>query len=262
MRVIPILIFVCGLLAALPNTVRAAGESDNLGQDATRPRSRLDLRVKYEQITSDLELVKLTARVDHPILFDNGWKLNTRISQGFFFSDLPSSDNLDGQTEEGFGDLLTQAFFIPPSKGKTSIGFGLRTIFPIATQDQLGTGKYSLVPIGVVLHFPSWLPPGSFLGMGVRNQFGFGGDDDRDDIAELQVVPILNIRLPGKSFVGFFPTIRRDWKDGHDFAFPFDIEFGRAIGNGKVGSLRFQTPMIDDRDRSDWSLEARVTFLF
>jgi hypothetical protein len=262
MRTFPKAILASVLVAATATTVFAAEESDNLGQDATRPRSRLDLRAKYEQITSDLELIKLTARVDHPILLGNGWKLNTRISQGLFFSDLPSSDNLDGETEEGFGDLLTQAFFIPPSKGKTSVGFGLRTVFPTATQDQLGTGKYSVVPIGVVLHFPSWLPPGSFFGLGMRNQFGFGGDDDRDDIAELQLVPILNIRMPGNSFVAFFPTIRRDWKDDHDFTFPFDMELGRAIGDGKVGSLRFQTPMIDKRDRSDWSLEARVTFLF
>jgi hypothetical protein len=115
----------------------------------SRPRpdaAALEVRlwVKYQQITSDLELVKLTTRVDHPIVLDNGWKLNTRISQGFFFSDLPGPENRNGNTDDGFGDLLTQAFFILPSKGKTSFGFGLRAIFPVATQDQFGTGKYTL----------------------------------------------------------------------------------------------------------------------
>jgi hypothetical protein len=176
------------LLSGACDICAAEGKS-NLGQDPTRPRSRLDLRVKYQQITSDLELVKLTARVDHPIALDNGWKLNTRISQGFFFSDLPGPDNRNGNTDEGFGDLLTQAFFIAPSKGKTSFGFGLRTIFPVATQAQFGTGKYSLVPIGFASYFPDWLPKGSFVGMGVRNEFGFGGDDNREDIRELQLVP-------------------------------------------------------------------------
>jgi hypothetical protein len=249
------------LLSGACDICAAEGKS-NLGQDPTRPRSRLDLRVKYQQITSDLELVKLTARVDHPIALDNGWKLNTRISQGFFFSDLPGPDNRNGNTDEGFGDLLTQAFFIAPSKGKTSFGFGLRTIFPVATQAQFGTGKYSLVPIGFASYFPDWLPKGSFVGMGVRNEFGFGGDDNREDIRELQLVPIANIALPGNSFIGFFPTIRRDWRNEHDFSFPFDVEIGRAIGKGKVGSLRFETPMIEDRHRTKWSLEARVTFLF
>ncbi|MFT4562327.1 MAG: hypothetical protein ACI9BW_002071, partial [Gammaproteobacteria bacterium] len=192
------------LLCGGCNSFAAEGKV-NLGQDPTRPRSRLDLRVKYQQITSDLELVKLTTRVDHPIVLDNGWKLNTRISQGFFFSDLPGPDKRNGSTDEGFGDLLTQAFFILPPKGKTSFGFGLRAIFPVATQDQFGTGKYSLVPIGFASYFPDWLPKGSFLGLGIRNEFGFGGDDDRDDIFELQLVPIVNIRLPGNSFIGFFP---------------------------------------------------------
>jgi hypothetical protein len=256
------IIVVCGAIFVSLGTAIAAEETANLGQDATRPRSRFDLRIKHQKFPNDLELTKLTTRVDHPIVLSNGWKLNTRISQGFFFSDLPSTDNFDRETEVGFGDLLTQAFFIPPSRGNTSFGFGLRTIFPTATQDQFGTGKYRLVPIGVVLHFPSWLPPGSFVGLGVRNEIGFAGDDDRDDIHELQIVPLVNIRLSGKSFIGFFPTIRRDWKNNNDFFFPFDMEIGRAIGRGKVGSLRFQTPMIDSRDRYDWSLEARVTFLF
>ena len=80
------------LLSGACDICAAEGKS-NLGQDPTRPRSRLDLRVKYQQITSDLELVKLTARVDHPIALDNGWKLNTRISQGFFFSEpLPLAE--------------------------------------------------------------------------------------------------------------------------------------------------------------------------
>jgi hypothetical protein len=255
------LVGIC-LLAAQASGVCAAEDEDNLGQTATRPRSRLDLRVKYQQINSDVELVKLTARVDHPISIGNGWILNTRVSQGFFFSDLPSSDNLDREMEEGFGDLLTQAFFIPPSNGNVSFGFGLRAVFPTATQDQLSRGKYRLVPIGVILHFPTWLPRGSFVGLGIRDEIGFGGDADRDDFHELQIVPVANIRLPGNSFVSFFPTIRRDWKGDHDMFFPFDLEFGRAIGKGKVGSLRLQAPMINEQNRYDWTLEARVTFLF
>ncbi|HCU90700.1 MAG TPA: hypothetical protein DGR97_12190 [Gammaproteobacteria bacterium] len=242
--------------------VYGSDNEDNLGQDATRPRSRLDLRVQYQQVESDVELVRLTARIDQPITIGNGWKLNTRVSQGFFFSDLPSSDNIDRETEEGFGDLLTQAFFIPPSDSNVSFGFGLRAIFPTATQDQLGSGKYSLVPIGVVLHFPTWLASGSFIGVGVRNQVGFGGDKDRKDINELQIAPIVNIRLPRKSFVSFFPTIRRDWKNQNDVFVPFDLAFGRAIGRGKIGSLRLQVPLIDKQNRYDWTLEARVTFLF
>lgn len=255
--------FVAFCLCAVNVTgVYAAEDEDNLGQNATRPRSRLDLRIKYQQIKSDVELVKLTARFDQPFAIGNGWKLNTRVSQGFFFSDLPSSDNIDRETEEGFGDLLTQAFFIPPSDGNISFGFGLRAVFPTATQDQSGSGKYSLVPIGVMLYFPTWLPAGSFIGLGIRDEIGFGGDGDRADIHELQIVPVVNIRLPRKSFVSFFPTIRRDWKDDQDVFFPFDLEFGRAIGKGKVWSLRLQAPMVNEQNRYDWTLEARVTFLF
>ena len=242
--------------------VNAADEEDKLGQNATRPRSRLDLMVEYAKIDSDVEAVSLTAQVDHPISFGNGWKLNTRVSQEFFFSDFPGSDNIDREMEEGFGELLTQTFFIPPSDGKISFGFGWRAQFPTATQDQFGTGKYRLTPIGVILHFPSWLPAGSFVGVGIRNEIGFGGNEDRDDINELQIAPTANISLPGKSFVSFFPTIRRDWKGDNDVFFPFDIEYGRAIGISKVGSLRLQVPMINEQDRYDWTLEARVTFLF
>jgi hypothetical protein len=235
---------------------------ENLGQSFAHPLSRFDIRVKYVDLSDGAAANVLTARLDRPFKLASGWKLNTRINMTGVVSDPRGSDNPDGAWHAATGDLFTQLFLIAPQIGKTSIGFGSRFYFPAAGEDQLGKGKYRVAPLIVALHFPGWLPTGSFYGLGVRNEFSYAGDRARRGISELQIVPVLNIALPERSFVSFFEEIRHDWKSAGNWFVPFDVEYGRKFAPDRAASLRLQIPVVNDLDLYDWTLEARLSFFF
>ena len=235
---------------------------ENLGQSAAHPLSRFDLRTKYANLTAGRAAMVLTARLDRPFRLRSGWKLNTRVNMTGIVSDLPSSDNPAGDVIAGTGDLFTQLLLIMPKVGNTSFGFGGRFSFPTAAQDQLGSGKYRIAPIALALHFPGWMSAGSFFGLGLRNELSYTGDGDREDVNELQLVPIVNIALPDSAFLSFFPHIRVDWEHDNRVFVPMDIEYGRKFTANRAASLRFQVPIIDDLDPYDWAIEARFSFFF
>jgi len=254
-------IFLCLMIAA---TSAAADDSkqENLGQSFVNPLSRFDLRVKHLDLLDGQSAEVLTARLDRPFTLANGWKLNTRLSMTSVISDVAGSDNLAGSWRAGTGDLLAQMFLIAPKIGQTSVGFGARMVFPTAGQDQLGRGKYRIVPVAVMLRFPSWLPAGSFYGVGMRHDISFAGDRRRREIRQLQLVPTLNIALPNRSFLSFFETISHDWNGDKGWFVPLDIEYGRKYAPDRAASLRLQIPLINDLDLYDWALEARLSFFF
>ena len=61
----------------------------------------------------------------------------------------------------------------------------LRPMFPTNTDDQFGRGKYILAPLIAGVYYPESLPPGSFVGVMVRDEFSYAGDEDRADFHNL-----------------------------------------------------------------------------
>ena len=94
-------------------------EEVNTGQDPTKPLTRFDLRLKYQDtMIKDREQFITTPRLDKPIPLVGGWLLSTRFDLPLVYNDIPSRDNKDGDGEFGLGDLLTQFLFIKPLSPK------------------------------------------------------------------------------------------------------------------------------------------------
>lgn len=254
-----LLLMVC---ACAQNSGADDRHRDNLGQNFAQPLSRFDLRFKYQDMPGRYEATIMEARLDHPVDLAAGWKLNTRISLTGWVTDLQSGDNPGAAYTAGPGDLFTQLFFIAPAWGRTTIGFGGRNYFPTAGADQFGQGKYRFAPFVVVQQASTWMPAGSFYGLGLRHEFSFGPDGDRDDVNELQIVPVLTVVLPQQSFVTLFPEIIIDWEHHHGAFVPLDIEYGRKYASNRAASLRLQVPLMDDLQTYDWTLEARWSLFF
>ena len=58
------------------------------------------------------------------------------------------------ETVTGLGDLTYQAFFSPAAPAKVIWGVGVVLIFPTATDDRLGAGKWQTGPAAIVLTMP------------------------------------------------------------------------------------------------------------
>jgi hypothetical protein len=195
-------------------------------------------------------------------LTDDGWKLNVRFDMPFVANDVPSQDNPSGGWEFGTGEFLAQGLLIAPPDGKFTYGVGLQTIFPTASEDQFGSGRYQIAPtIGGVYQLPE-ISRGSFAGLLVRNFFDVGGFDEREQINELSIQPLFNIALPDRAFLTFQPDLRIDWEDDAAVFLPFDVTIGKRIGKNTVISVELQAPLVSDQDRFDFKAEFRIGFFF
>ena len=242
---------------------RAATEQDaNVGQSVAHPLSRFDLRVRYMAFDGDREAELVEARLEHPFSLAAGWKLNTRVVLAGWVTDFPSLDNRNGDYSAGVGDLSTQLFFIAPSAGETTIGFGLRNSFPTAGADQFGKGKYRVAPLLVIQRTANWISPGSFYGLGVRNDFSIAGDHGHRKINELQIVPVMTVMLPRQSFITLFPEIVLDWELDNRVFLPFDLEVGRKYAANQAASVRLQLPLINELHNYEWTMELRWSMFF
>ena len=251
--------FVCpGVFAQANADANAAQdktkEEINTGQDITKPLSRFDIRLKFQQTTGNYDTSMTTLRLDVPFKFKSGWQLSTRFDLPLVRSDVPSRDNPNGDYEFGTGDFLTQFLFIAPPKGRWAYAFGTQVIFPTGSQDQMGTGKYQLVPSVAAVYYPKSWSKGSFAGLMIRDGFDIAGKDDRKHIHELYVQPLVNINLPKRCFVTFAPEMKMNWEDHNKWFVPFDVTLGKMLNKSTVISLEFKQAVINDYDLYDWEI--------
>ena len=251
--------FICPGVFAQANTDANAAQNNtkeeiNTGQDITKPLSRFDIRLKFQQTTGNYDTAMTTLRLDVPFKFKNGWQLATRFDLPLVRSDVPSRDNPRGDYEFGTGDVLTQFLLIAPPKGRRAYAFGTQVLFPTGSQDQMGTGKYQLVPTVAAVYYPESWSKGSFAGIMIRDGFDFAGKDDRKHIHELYVQPLINFNLPERWFVTFAPEMKMNWLDDNKWFVPFDVTLGKMINKSTVVSLEFKQAVINDYDLYDWEI--------
>src|SRR5215831_386839 len=98
-----------------------------------------------------------------------------------------------GETEFGLGDLTPEFFFSPRKpiqlgSGASLVwGLGPAFQFPTATDDELGTGKWSAGPGFVV--FLSDRPLHVTTGFLILNLWSFAGEEDRANVNEMTLQP-------------------------------------------------------------------------
>lgn len=243
--------------------VEAASEhADNSGQDPTRPVTRFDVRLKYQDQPQGLDAETLTLRVDKPFVLGGGWSLSTRGDIPVIRNKAFTPQDPDGDHKVGLGDILTQALLIAPAHGASTIAFGTQLIVPIGSDDRFTTGKWQLVPTAAFIYQLPHISRGTFIGLIVRDAFSFAGKDDRADINVASVQPIFNWQLPDKWFLTISPEAKINTKDDWKLFLPLDATIGKKINPTTVISLQGDVGLIDDYRQYDWQLEFRVGFFF
>ena len=94
---------------------------------------------------------------------------------------------------------------------------------------------------------------GSYFEPIFRYEISFAGDPTAKNISSLQFGPALNIGLPDRWFVTFYPSqdIRVNYGDpvtgqtGRLFL-PFDVRVGRKVADNVTASLEVGVPIIKD----------------
>jgi hypothetical protein len=147
--------------------------------------------------------------------------------------------------------------------------FGAQAIFPTASEDGMGGGKYRLVPtVGARWNMPQWGAGAWFAGL-VRYDFDVAGKDNRRHVSELQLAPIVNLALPQHWFINFYPSsdIRYNFPgknpgDKGKWFVPFNAMVGKMVNKSTVASLEIGVPIVNDYQVYDFKIEARIGFFF
>ncbi len=178
---------------------------------------------------------------------------------------LPESDEPTPSVDDefGLGDINYTGFLSPANAGPIIWGVGPSINLPTATDDTLGSEKWSAGPSAVVLATPNpWV-----LGTLVRQLWSFAGESDRDNVNQTLIQPFVNYNLPDGWYLTSSPIITANWEEdsGDRWTVPVGGGFGKIF---RIGSqpMNFSTQAFYHAESPefgpDWSLRVQLQFLF
>lgn len=249
-----------------------------VGVSAAQPASEEDLAKETQNPVSDLISVPFESNFNFgvgpnddlqyilyvqpvvPFRLSEDWNLITRTIIPLI--DQPELGPGVGDVF-GLGDIQLSQFLSPAKSGALIWGIGPIFQFPTATDDALGSDKWSAGPTAAALTIRGpWV-----AGAVVNHLWSFAGDDDRADVNQTLIQPIVNYNLPGGWFLSSVPYITANWeKDGDD---RWTVPIG--IGVGKVHRFGTQPVSLDlaayynvvrPDDAAEWTLQFRINLLF
>ena len=168
------------------------------------------------------------------------------ISPGGVVVDCPFGPGFSTDVFErtnGFGDMLYVGLVAPKaaikikSTGAAVIwGVGATSVFPTASEEVLGSGKYSLGPTGVFAYLGrTWT-----LGVFPQQWWSVGGDEDRTDVNLTNIQYFVYWAPPGGDpdaqwRIGMSPNISINWEaEGDQVTLPIGLGIGRMTALGQL----------------------------
>ncbi len=167
------------------------------------------------------------------------------------------------ERKTGLGDINYSLFFSPSDSSGPIWGVGPSLSMPTASDDQLGSGKWSAGPTGVALWQPKW---GTF-GTLVRQIWSFSGDSDRADVNQFLIEPFCSYNLANGWYLVTDMIITANWDAPSDkqWTVPLGGGFGKlfTIGNQPINANLQAYYMVERPDAApDWNMALTFTFLF
>ena len=193
-----------------------------------------------------------------PLKLTRDWNLITRAI-------LPVIDTPWPESKFGLGDLDVSLFFSPSKPSKFLWGVGPVLSFPSATDEILGSEKWSAGPTaaGVYMNGP-WVN-----GLLINNLFSYAGDSNRANVNQMLIESFINYDLPKGWSVGSSLEITADWKEkdsGNRWTIPVGGGVSKVLAIGKqsmnLSIAAFKNVKKPDIIGPDWTLEITVQLLF
>jgi hypothetical protein len=264
---------VCCALPALGETARPYSSEQQdpnyNGEDFTRPQSSFETRFLYQTSSgaaSQTDRGAWLLRANWKADLDSGWKLGLLAQVPVV--DKTTFDPTGTDRESGIGETTFQAALSHAIDRHWAFGFGARLVAPTG-EESLGTGKWLIMPgFGVRYSFLE-IGPETYVVPVVRYAISFAGDPSRRNISEPQIAPTLNIGLPDRWFVTFYPSndIRINFGDpisgqtGRLFL-PLDVLVGRKVTDSLTISLEAGVPIVNDYPVYNFKTELRMVMKF
>ena len=228
------------LLAAAPGEAQAP-QSAPAGSPTPRRDFALPIEIDFDYgaANGDAIISRLIPAVAIPL--GERWKLlNLTLA---VIADAPGGvpgrpgnpEPVPGPNVFGLGDLTNAVFLTPPTRSERFVwGFGPAFTFPIATDDVLGSGKWSAGPAFRVAYRPGkWN-----LGAMAVYLWSYAGDADRGDVEQLMIRALIRRRLGGGWYLTSNPiiTANANASPGQRWVLPLGGGLGKrfAVGSSEI----------------------------
>jgi hypothetical protein len=195
---------------------------------------------------------------------------NTLDNVNFSTSSPTSFTGIDRSRSSGLGDIVLWTAFSKQYTPPIIWGFGPTMMLNTATDDQLGTGKYSMGPMALGFYLTDkWI-----LGTIAQHWQSFAGEDnisisttlgnvkvDRPDVSLTDVQVVIRYRVSALTNIGMAPNWRYNWET-NELDLPLGGGFDTLIKIGplpvKVGLEAYYHVVREDKFGPEWQLR----FLF
>jgi len=232
--------------AALAATLPAAAtaQDTDLAQKLTNPIADLvsvPFQLNFDEgLGADDEGRRTTLNIQpvYPVRLSDDWNLISRTIVPLISQEdvLPDSD------QTGLGDVLQSLFLSPAEAGAGGgliWGAGLAFGLPTATEDALGTGKWTVGPTATALRIDGPFTYGALF----NHLWSVGGDEDRADVNQSFVQPFFSYTTQTAVTLTASAEAAYDW-ERDAWSVPVNLIVARLvdIGGQKVslqGGVRY-----------------------
>jgi hypothetical protein len=197
-----------------------------------------------------------------PIQLSENWNLVTRTIGALVYQPNISQPQ---QGTFGLNDINPSFFLSPANPGKLIWGAGPTFLIPTATDNVLGTGKFSVGPSAVAL-----VQPGKWtLGVLVSNLFSVAGPSDRANVNSFTLQYFVNYNLKKGYYFTLAPIITANWNapSGNVWLVPVGGGIGRIMRLG-FQPVNVSVQAYGNAKRPDnfpsptWQLKFQIAFLY
>ena len=168
-----------------------------------------------------------------------------------------------GRGASGLGDINYALLFSPVDYDTFIWGLGPAIAMPSASDDQLGSGKWSTGIAGMVLRDTGW---GNILVRGSQI-WSFAGDSDRKDVNKMVVEPIITYNMGDGWHLYSDPIISANWnvENSNRWIVPLGGGFGRTFKVGDktlLARLEAYYNVEKPKGAPDYSVSFTLQFVF
>ncbi len=199
-----------------------------------------------------------------PVALTNKWNLITRPVIPLFISQ-PHPDPQNPAEKErttGFGDIALLEMISPSPKvaGKWLLGLGPTFIFPSASTDWTGQGKWQVGPSAITGYLSAkWI-----LGAFVQQWWSFAGSDSRPSTNQMNLQPIAAYFLPEGWSIAYSGNILANWEadGGNRWTVPVGAGISKVVKLGrlpvKIALAGQYMPIHPDDFGQKWNIQLQI----
>ncbi|MGH8863655.1 MAG: transporter [Burkholderiales bacterium] len=209
---------------------------------------------------ADVDRSTLIVQPVIPITLNDNWNVISRTITPVYIDAQSPMTGESGTT--GNGDILQSLFFSPkaPTASGWIWGVGPVLSLPTASEDLLGSEKYSAGPTFVVLKQQS----GWTYGMLANHLWSVEGDDERSDVNATFIQPFVSHTLKSFTTFGVNTESTYDW-EGEQWTVPINVYFSQLTRFGRQPvsfTFTYRNYVEAPAGGPDWGLSFTVTLLY